>query len=272
MFSYSSYICIAYCYTKVEGLAENILSLFSSSSKMTSQNHLLNAFPQKLYEKLTPHLKLVHLERGQRIHEPNEPIFDLYFPLDCALSITLTMNNGSTAETGIIGKREVLGINAFMGGRETTQTMYIVQVAGSAMKLDAKILLDEFDTNKELRDVLLLYTQAFIAQISQTTACNSLHSMEQRFARWLLEVQDRMEQNHLKLTHEFLAEMLGVRRSGVTQTAQKFQEGGLIRYQRGNVEILNLEGLEASACECFRTVKDEYDRLLGAAPGLSLQG
>lgn len=238
---------------------------------MAPQNHLLNALPRSLYEKLEPHLKLVHLERGQRIHEPNAPIADLYFPLDCALSITLSMLNGDTAETGIIGKREVLGINAFMGGRETTQTTYIVQVAGSALRLDAKVLLDEFNTNKEMRDVMLLYTQAFIAQISQTTACNTLHSMEQRFARWLLEVQDRMEQPTLQLTQEFIAEMIGVRRAGVTQTAQKFQEAGLIRYRRGTVEILDLPGLETSACECFRMVKDEYDRLLGEIPKVSLQ-
>ena len=239
---------------------------------MALQNHLLNALPRTLYEKLDPHLKLVHLERGQRIHEPDAPIAELYFPLDCALSITLSMMNGDTAETGIVGKREVIGINAFMGGRETTQTTYIVQIAGSALRLDAKVLLDEFDTNKEMRAVMLLYTQAFIAQISQTTACNSLHKLEQRFARWLLEVQDRMEQPTLKLTQEFIAQMIGVRRSGVTQTAQKFQDAGLIRYRRGNVEILDLPGLEASACECFKTVKDEYDRLLGEIPRLSSKG
>jgi CRP-like cAMP-binding protein len=239
---------------------------------MALQNHLLNALPRTLYEKLDPHLKLVHLERGQRIHEPDAPIAELYFPLDCALSITLSMMNGDTAETGIVGKREVIGINAFMGGRETTQTTYIVQIAGSALRLDAKVLLDEFDTNKEMRAVMLLYTQAFIAQISQTTACNSLHKLEQRFARWLLEVQDRMEQPTLKLTQEFIAQMIGVRRSGVTQTAQKFQDAGLIRYRRGNVEILDLPGLEASACECFKTVKDEYDRLLGEIPKLSSKG
>lgn len=203
------------------------------------------------------------MERGQRLHEPNEPIADLYFPLDCALSITIAMSDGRTAETGIIGKREVIGVNAFMGGRETTQTTYIVQVAGSAMKIDANLLLEEFDRNKQMRDLMLRYTQAFIAQISQTTACNSLHNVEQRLARWLLEVQDRIENNNLKLTQEFIAEMLGVRRSGVTQTAQKLQENGLIRYHRGNVEILDLQGLEACSCECFKTVKQEYDRLLG---------
>ncbi|MEC4816793.1 MAG: Crp/Fnr family transcriptional regulator [Scytonema sp. PMC 1069.18] len=230
---------------------------------MAAQNCLLDALPHKLYEKLIPYLRRVTLERGQRLHEPNEPIIDLYFPLDCVLSITITMNDGRTAETGIIGKREVIGVNAFMGDRETTQTTYIVQVAGSAMKIDAKVLLNEFDCNKQMRDVMLRYTQAFIAQLSQTTACNSLHNVEQRLARWLLEVRDRVEQNNLTLTQEFIAEMLGVRRSSVTQTAQKLQENSLIRYHRGNVEILDLQGLENYSCECFKTVKQEYDRLLG---------
>lgn len=235
---------------------------------MAAQNHLLDALPYELYESITPALSQVTLEQGQRLHEPGELITDLYFPLDCALSITTTMSDGSTTETGIVGKREVIGINAFMGGRETTQTAYVVQVAGSAMRIRANVLLKEFDRNKQMRDVMLRYTQAFIAQISQTTACNRLHTIEQRMARWLLEVQDRVEQTNLKLTQEYMAHMLGVRRSGVTQTAQKLQENGLIRYHRGSVEILDLQGLEAYACECFNTVKQEYDRLLGQKHGL----
>jgi CRP-like cAMP-binding protein len=197
------------------------------------------------------------------LHHPGEPIEDLYFPIDCVISITITMNDGRTAETGIVGKREVIGVNAFMGGSETTQTTYIVQVAGTAFKIDARPLLEEFDRNKDLRDVLLPYTQAFIAKISQTTACNRLHTLEQRLARWLLEVQDRVESNELRLTQEFISDMLGVRRAGVTQAAQKLQDSGLIQYTRGQVNILDLPRLEAGACECFRTVRDEYDRLLG---------
>lgn len=154
-----------------------------------------------------------------------------------------------------------------MGGRETTQTTYIVQIPGSAMKIDAQILREEFDRNKDLRDVMLRYTQAFIAQTSQTTACNSLHRLDQRLARWLLEVHDRLDKDELSLTQEFIAEMLGVRRAGVTQTAQQLQSEGLIRYQRGHVHILNRPGLQACACECFLTVKDEYDRLLGTTSG-----
>lgn len=230
---------------------------------MTIGNSLLDAFSPELYEKLAPNLKRVSLKQGQILHHPGEAIEDLYFPIDCALSITITMRDGSTAEAGVIGRREVLGINAIMGGKETTQTEYIVQIAGSAIKIDAPPLLEEFDRNKELRDVLLCFTQAMIAQISQTTACNSLHVLEQRLARWLLEAQDRVNSDEIRLTQEFLSHMLGVRRAGVTQTAQKFQENGLISYRRGIVQILDQKRLEEAACECFGTVREEYDRLLG---------
>lgn len=234
---------------------------------MTAQNRLLSSMPEGLSDKLAPALKRVALQRGDRLHDPGEPIHDIYFPLNCVLSITLTMSDGTVAETGIVGAREMIGVNAFMGGRETTQTTYIVQVAGSAMKIDAEILLNEFDRNKDLRDVMLRYTQAFIAQISQTTACNSLHKIDQRLARWLLEVHDRVEGDELELTQEFIADMLGVRRAGVTQTAQALQERGVIRYHRGHIHILDRSRLETSACECFQTVKDEYDRLLSTNHG-----
>lgn len=230
---------------------------------MIAKNHLLCALPREVYEKVAPNLKLVELPQGKMLHLPGETIKDLYFPIDCVLSITITMRDGSTAETGIVGNREVLGVNAFMGGKETTQTEYIVQIAGSAMRIDAQLLRQEFECNKGLRDVLLRYTQALIAQISQTTACNRLHVLEQRFARWLLEAQDRVEKNEVKLTQEFLSDMLGVRRAGVTQVAQKFQESGIIQYSRGTIQILDQQELEASACECFGVIKDEYDRLLG---------
>ncbi|HHP7243572.1 MAG TPA: Crp/Fnr family transcriptional regulator [Elainellaceae cyanobacterium] len=173
------------------------------------------------------------------------------------------MQDGSTAETGVVGNREVLGVNAFMGAKETTQTAYVVQIPGSAMKVKALPLREEFNQNKELRDILLEYTQALIAQLSQTAACNRLHVLEQRLARWLLEAQTRVESDELTLTQGFIAEMLGVRRAGVTQAAQKLQGSGLIRYGRGNVRILDREGLEAASCECFGVIQGEYVRLLG---------
>jgi len=230
---------------------------------MTAQNRLLARMSPALYEKLAPNLKLVSLPQGKILHHPGEVIEYLYFPIDCMLSITITMKDGNTAETGIVGNRDVLGINAFMGGQETTQTEYIVQIAGKALRIEARLLKEEFDCNKEMRDVMLRYTQALIAHISQTTACNGLHALEQRLARWLLEVQDRIESDELRLTQEFIGDMLGVRRAGVTQAAQKLQAEGLIEYSRGKVKIIDHQGLEASACECFRTVRDEFDRLLG---------
>ncbi|HEY9879170.1 MAG TPA: Crp/Fnr family transcriptional regulator [Leptolyngbyaceae cyanobacterium] len=239
-------------------------------SEHSPKNRLLNAFPPTLIEKLAPDLIPISLQRGDRLHEPGDEIKMLYFPINCVLSITIVMQDGATAETGLVGNREVLGVNAFMGGRETTQTTYSVQAPGTAMKIDARILLEEFNQNKELRDVMLRYTQAFIAQISQNAACNSLHELDRRLARWLLEVHDRVEGDHLELTQEFMADMLGVRRAGVTQTAQKLQEGNLIHYSRGHVDILSRSGLEASTCECFATLKGEYDRLLGAVRAGSL--
>ena len=230
---------------------------------MGKENHLLASLPPDVYEKLAPHLKHVSLKQGERLHEPGETIKEIYFPIDCLLSITITMSDGTVVETGLIGCREMLGINAFMGGSETTQTEYTVQIAGSAIKADAQMWRKEFDCNQELRNVLLRYTQAFIVQVSQTAACNRTHLLEHRLARWLLETQDRIQSDNLRLTHEFIATMLGVRRAGVTQAAQNLQDKGLIRYNRGHIHILNQSGLEAFSCECFRTVKNECDRLLG---------
>src|SRR5919199_781392 len=244
-------------------LRDGYLRDVSENHYMTIENQLLASLSRETCEKLAPYLKRVSLKQGDRLHEPDEIIKELYFPIDCLLSITITMSDGSTIETGLVGNREVLGINAVMGSSETSQTEYSVQIAGSAMKIDARVLWEEFERNKELRNVLLRSTQALIAQISQTTACNSLHVLEQRLPRWLLEAQDRVNLNDLKLTQEFLSDMLGVRRAGVTQAAQKLQENGLIEYRRGLVQILDKGRLEEAACECFGTVREEYDRLLG---------
>jgi CRP-like cAMP-binding protein len=241
----------------------NVLWDRVKNTEMGKENHLLASLPRDVYEKLAPHLQHVSLQQGQRLHEPGETIKEIYFPIDCLLSITITMSDGVVVETGLIGCREMLGINAFMGGRETTQTEYTVQIAGSAIKADAQMWRQEFDCNQELRNVLLRYTQAFIAQISQTAACNRTHLLEHRLARWLLEAEDRINSDDLRLTHEFIATMLGVRRAGVSQAAQNLQDRGIIRYHRGHIHILNQSGLEAFSCECFTTVKTECDRLMG---------
>lgn len=230
---------------------------------MGKENQLLASLPRDVYEKFAPHLQYVSLKQGERLHQPGETLQKLYFPIDCLLSITITMSDGAIIETGVIGCREMLGLNAFLGGRETTHTEYTVQIPGSAIKADAQMWRKEFDCNQELRNVLLRYTQAFIVQVSQTAACNRTHLLEQRLARWLLEAQERINSDELRLTHEFIATMLGVRRAGVTQAAQNLQDRGLIRYHRGCIHILNQGGLEALSCECFRTVRNECDRLLG---------
>jgi len=227
-------------------------------------NRLLDALSQELYEKLSLHLITIDLEQGAVLRMPGETIQNLYFPINCLLSITITMADGSTAETGVIGNREVLGVNAFMGGGyESTQTEYVVQIGGRAVKMSAIAFQEEFERNSELRFIFLKYTQAFIAQLSQTTACNRLHSLEQRLGRWLLESHDRVESDDIHLTQQFISEMLGYRRAGVTLAAQKLQDDGLISYGRGCIHIRDLQGLEFAACECYSVVRSEYDRLLG---------
>ena len=239
----------------------NVLWDRVKDTDMGKENHLLASLPRDVYEKLAPHLQYVSLKQGQRLYEPGETIKNIYFPIDCLLSITITMSDGTVVETGMVGCREMLGINVFLGGRETTQTESAVQIPGSAIKADAQMWRKEFDCNQELRNVLLSYAQAFIVQVSQTAACNRTHLLEHRLARWLLQAQDRINSNELRLTHEFIATMLGVRRAGVTQAAQNLQDRGIIRYSRGRIQILNQSGLEAFACECFRTVKNECDHL-----------
>ena len=226
-------------------------------------NRLLDALPQDVTDGLQRYFERVTLQRGQVLHRPGDTILHLYFPLNCLVSITVTMTEGKTAEAGAVGNREVVGVNAFMGGSETNQTEYIVQIEGDALKMEAQPLLDAFDSNKAVRDVFLKYTQAYIAQLSQNVGCNRLHNVEQRFARWLLEVYDRIDTTDLRLTQEFIGEMLGVHRPTVTDIANKLEGQGLITVQRGLIRISNVEGLERIACECYTVVLEEYDRLLG---------
>jgi CRP-like cAMP-binding protein len=178
------------------------------------------------------------------------------------ISVTIAMRDGRTVEAGAIGSREVVGINAFMGGREVTQTEYIVQLPGDALRIGAESLKSEFNRNTEMRDVMLKYTQAFIAQITQNVGCNRLHDTNQRFARWLLEVCDRVQSTEFALTHNFMAEMLGIRRAGVSEAATKLRKAGIIRYGRGLIKILNQKALEEMSCECYASLRQEYDRLL----------
>ena len=226
-------------------------------------NRLLAALPGDAYGIIEPHLERLPFDPGRVLHPPGGPIRDLYFPLGCLISVTITMSDGRTAETGVVGRRDVVGINAFIGGSETTQTEYVTQVPGEAVRVPADPLREEFDRNKELRATLLKYTQAMIAQLSQNVACNRLHSLEQRYARWLLETRDRVAADEFELPHKFIAQMLGVRRAGVTEATGKFARQGVVATRRGHTRILDGAAIEAAACECYAVVKNEYDRLLG---------
>jgi CRP-like cAMP-binding protein len=230
---------------------------------MTIKNLLLACLPRDVYGRIEADLKPVSLSRGEVLHRAGETIRTLYFPITCLISITVTMDEGQTVETGAVGRREVVGVNAFMGGRETTQTEYVVQVAGDALKISAERLKEEFNRSTEMRGVMLKYTQAFVAQISQNVACNRTHNLDERCARWLLEVRERIESDELPLTHEFIAQMLGVRRAGVSEAAGRLRERGLIDYTRGHIHVIDAQMLEATSCECYMVLKEEYDRLLG---------
>jgi CRP-like cAMP-binding protein len=230
---------------------------------MPKRNRLLAALPESTLDHLKPHMKIERLKRGTILHRPGERIRDLYFPIDCMISITITSDEGKTAEAGAVGSREMVGINAFMGGHETTQTQYIAQIEGDAVRIPANVLKQEFDNSQAVRDVLLKYTQAMIAHLSQNVACNRLHDLNERLARWILEVRDRVQSDDFHLTHEFMSQMLGVRRSGITIALRLLEAAGILEKGRNHVRILDLEGLKEVACACYETVTAEYDRLLG---------
>ena len=226
------------------------------------ENHLLAALPDEEYERVLPHLEHVTFPLGESIYESGRHMKYLYFPTTCIISLLYTMENGASAEIGVVGNEGVVGIALFMGG-DTAPNRAIVQSAGDALKMKAAPLRHEFIRAGEFQLSLLRYTQALITQISQTAVCNRLHTIEQQLSRWLLLSHDRLRSDELKMTQELIANMLGVRREGVTYAAGRLQSEGLIKYARGRITILNRKGLEATVCECYRVVKDEYDRLLG---------
>lgn len=225
-------------------------------------NRLLATLPHEDVERLRPQLTPVTLALGDVLYEPDRAMAYMYFPTTAVVSLIYTMVDGTTAEMGLVGNEGVVGIALFMGG-DTTPNRAIVQVAGAAFRLQAPALRAEFVRAGAVQLALLRYTQALITQISQTAVCNRLHAIEQRLCRWLLLTRDRVPSDAIQMTQEFIAHMLGVRREGVTLAARHLQEAGLIRYVRGHITILDRPGLEATACECYRVVKDEFRRLLG---------
>lgn len=223
-------------------------------------NRLLAALPEDVYERLRPDLESVPLALGEVIYEAHEVLSHVYFPTTAIVSLLYTMENGTSAEMGVVGCDGVVGIAVFMGG-DTTPNRAVVQSAGSAARLELKYFREEFRRVGELHRLLLLYTQSLLTQMSQTAVCNRLHSVEQQLCRWLLLSHDRLESDELIMTQELIANMLGVRREGVSVAAHRLQRAGLIHYRRGHITIADRLGLEARACECYRVVKTECDRL-----------
>ncbi|MFN6530766.1 Crp/Fnr family transcriptional regulator [Nostoc sp. ChiSLP03a] len=228
-------------------------------------NKLLATLPASDYERLVPHLKLVSLPFGQILYQVAEPITHVYFPDKAVVSIVTTMEDGSTAEVGIVSNEGMVGMPVILGDKTTTTTAF-VQISGAAMEINADILIAEFNRGGVVQNVLLRYVQAVYSELAQAAACNRLHTLEERLARWLLTVSDRLESEDFPLTQEFISQMLGVRRSGVTVAASTLSRAGMIGYQRGHISILKREDLEATSCECYQVIQKEFARLLGMKP------
>jgi CRP-like cAMP-binding protein len=232
-----------------------------SSPHTPKQNHLLDALPASDYDRIHAHLELVPMALGEVLYESGVQLRYVYFPTTSILSLLYVMENGASAEIAIVGNEGILGISLFMGG-ETTPSRAVVQSAGHAFRLKAALLKNEFGRFGPTMHLLLRYTQALITQMAQTAVCNRHHSVDQQLCRWLLLSLDRLQTNDLSMTQELIANMLGVRREGVTAAAGKLQAAGLIQYRRGRITVLDRPGLEARSCECYQVVKTEFDRLL----------
>jgi CRP-like cAMP-binding protein len=225
------------------------------------QNHILDALPAPERERLFPHLKLVELPLGAVLYESGDALRHIYFPTDSIVSLLYVLANGASAEISIVGNEGAIGVALFMGG-ETTTNRAIVQSAGFAYRLTGRRLKLEFERHGDLLHILLRYTQALLTQMAQTAVCNRHHSVDQQLCRWLLLSLDRLSSDRLIMTQELIANMLGVRREGVTEAAGKLQDLGVIRYRRGQITVLDRPRLERLSCECYAVVKKESDRLL----------
>jgi CRP-like cAMP-binding protein len=224
-------------------------------------NHLLAALSPAERERLIPHLKLVPMPLGRVLYESGDVMRHVYFPTDCIVSLLYVMEDGASAEISVVGNEGLIGIALFMGG-ETTPSRAIVQSAGHAYRLIGRELKEEFHRSGQMQLLLLRYTQALITQMAQTAVCNRHHSVDQQLCRWLLLSLDRLSSNKLTMTQELIANMLGVRREGVTEAAGKLQKLGVIRYSRGQITVLDREKMEQLCCECYAVVRKETDRLL----------
>lgn len=234
------------------------------------QNLLLSALPEEDFERIAPMLELVEMPLGLVMYESGGSLRHAYFPTTSIISLLYVLESGASAEIAVVGNEGVLGISLFMGG-ETTPSRAIVQSAGYAYRLSAKHIKEEFKRAGSMMRLLLRYTQALITQMAQTAVCNRHHSIEQQLCRWLLLSMDRLSGDQLNMTQELIANMLGVRREGVTEAACKLQHAGLIQYTRGRITVIDRIGLENRVCECYQVVKTEFDRLLPGSKSKSLQ-
>lgn len=224
------------------------------------KNQLLAALPDAEWKRWLPQLEFVEMPLGQVLYESGGTLSHVYFPTTAIVSLLYVMENGASAEIAVVGNEGVVGISLFMGG-ESTPSRAVVQSAGQGFRLKAQLMKDEFKKTPVLH-LMLRYTQALITQMAQTAVCNRHHSLDQQLCRWLLLSLDRLQGNELVMTQELIANMLGVRREGVTEGALKLQKAGLISYARGRISVLDRQGLEQRTCECYAVVKKEYDRLL----------
>ncbi len=237
----------------------------SESTISPHDNRLLAALSPAVQKRLFPHLKLVPMPLGKVLYESGDALRHVYFPADCIVSLLYVLENGASAEISVVGNEGLIGIALFMGG-ETTPSRAIVQSAGSAYQLAGQLLKDGFHADAEMQLLLLRYTQALITQMAQTAVCNRHHTVDQQLCRWLLLSLDRLASNELRMTQELIANMLGVRREGVTEAAGKLQKLGAIHYHRGTITVLDRPKLESLCCECYSVVKKETDRLLPHRP------
>jgi CRP-like cAMP-binding protein len=235
--------------------------LAMTSSPNPRENHLLANLPADDLARWMPYLELVEMPLGHVMYESGRTLSHVYFPINAIVSLLYVMENGASAEIAVVGNEGIVGISLFMGGG-STPSRGVVQSAGRGYRLSAAHIKEEFNRSGPVMHLLLRYTQALITQMAQTAVCNRHHSLDQQLCRWLLLSLDRLSGNELVMTQELIANMLGVRREGVTEGALKLQRLGLIRYARGHISVLDRKGLESRTCECYEVVKKEYDRLL----------
>lgn len=228
-------------------------------------NKLLGSLPASDYQRLIPHMKLVPLSNRQVLYQTGEPITQVYFPNKAVVSIVTTMEDGSTVKVGLVSNEGMVGMPVILGNNTTITTAF-VQIPDTAMQIDADILRSEFNRGAALQSVLLHYVQRVYTQIVQESACNRFHTLEERLARWLLTVSDRLESKEFPLTQEFISQMLDVNSAGVTEAASTLSQAGIIAYHRGQIKILDREALKKISCECYQIIEDEFGCLLDLLP------